>query len=135
MLWIKVIHILAVISWFAGLLYLPRLFVYHADSNDEISNRRFTVMERRLYFRIMTPAMVIALLSGAALVGFGIGGGWLGTKLLFVAGVIAFHISCYVYLTRLAAGRHPSARFFRFYNELPTLLLIIIVVLVVVKPF
>ena len=135
MLWIKSFHLIAVISWFAGLLYLPRLFVYHAECDDGDSRARFGVMESRLYWRIMTPAMVFALLFGMMLLGYGHRGGWIGAKLGLVALLLVFHASCFVYMRRLRNGVAPGGRFFRVYNEIPTLLLVLIVLLVVVKPF
>lgn len=130
----KSLHIIAVVSWFAGLLYLPRLFVYHAECEDEPGRQRFTLMQQRLYRRIMGPAMAASIIFGFLLMP-GFGGGWLWTKLALVAGLVAFHISCGLYIRRLAAGRAPSARFFRIYNEIPTVILIAIVLLVVYKPF
>lgn len=138
MLWIKSLHIIAVVSWFAGLLYLPRLFVYHADAADAASRARFALMESRLYWRIMTPAMAVAVGSGMTLLGYGFVGGWLAVKLLCVALLLVFHASCAYYMRLLKSDRpdlHPRAKFFRLYNEIPTVLLIIIVIMVVVKPW
>ena len=131
---LKSLHIIAVVSWFAGLLYLPRLFVYHAECEDEPGRKRFTVMQRRLYRRIMGPAMAASILFGFAIMP-GFGGGWLWTKLALVALLVGFHISCGVYIRKLEAGSAPATRFFRIYNEIPTLILIAIVLLVVYKPF
>ena len=136
MLWIKALHLIAVISWMAGLLYLPRLFVYHAECEDAPGQQRFAVMEKRLFFYIMTPAALLALLFGMALMGYGFSGKWLPVKLICVALLVAFHVSCGVYMRQLAAHRcRRSARFFRLFNEAPTLLMIIIVCLATVKPF
>ena len=137
MLWIKALHIIAVVSWYAGLLYLPRLFVYHAGATDAISQQRFVVMEKKLYWFIMTPAMLVAVGAGLMLLGYGYRGGWLAAKLFLVLLLLLFHASCYYYLRRLrgAAAHYPSPRFFRWYNEVPTVLLIAIVILVVVKPW
>jgi protoporphyrinogen IX oxidase len=137
MLWLKAIHVIAVVTWFAGLFYLPRLYVYHADAKDEISIRRFEIMERRL-FAIMT-------IGGTAGVFFGLTMlikspaymemRWLQVKLLFVALVIAYHAYCYQLMRDFAAQRNTrSAKWFRGFNELPSLLLIAIVILAVVKP-
>lgn len=135
MLWIKAAHLISVIAWFAGLLYLPRLFVYHADCEDDAGRRRFSLMESRLYWRIMTPAMAFTLLFGLMLLGYGFRGGWLLAKLALVALLVVFHASCGLYIRRLRSGHHPNAKFFRFYNEIPTLLLLLIVCLVTIKPF
>jgi putative membrane protein len=137
MLWIKSLHLIFVVSWFAGLFYLPRLFVYHASATDPISVERFKVMERRLYRGIMMPAMVLTVGSGLWLwLGFGFHGGWIHAKVFLVVLLVAYHF----WLRRLLgdfardANRH-SERFFRMVNELPTVLLVAIVILVVVKPF
>lgn len=140
MLWIKAFHVIAVVSWFAGLLYLPRLFVYHTqcdDDADAAARARFETMERKLYWFIMTPAMLAALTFGMWMLTFGFRGTWLNIKLLLVLVLILFHASCYYYMRRLrhSVATAPCARFFRWYNEIPTALLIAIVVLVVVKPF
>jgi putative membrane protein len=137
MLWIKALHLIFVVSWFAGLFYLPRLFVYHAQAQDAPSIERFKVMERRLYRGIMTPAMVLTLASGLWLwLGFGFGGGWLHAKVALVALLVAYHFWLRAFLVAFArdANSHGE-RFFRIVNEVPTLLLIAIVILVVVKPF
>jgi putative membrane protein len=137
MLWIKALHIVFVVSWFAGLFYLPRLFVYHADAKDPVSNERFKLMERKLYRGIMMPAMVLTLGSGFWLwFGFGFSGGWLDAKVALVALLVAYHFWIRKYLGDFArdANRHTHV-FYRWVNEAPTLLLIAIVILVVVKPF
>ena len=137
MLWIKSLHVIFVVAWFAGLFYLPRLFVYHAQSDDVISRERFKVMERKLYRGIMTPAMVLAIVSGVWLwLGYGIKGGWLQAKLVLVAILIGYHF----WLGKLVDdfARDDNRRthvFYRWVNELPTVLLVLIVILVVVKPF
>ena len=135
MLIVKFLHIVAFVSWFAGLLYLPRLFVYHAEASEEVG-RTLAVMEKRLYWYIMLPAMLLTLFFGLMLIGFqGFSGHWLSVKLLLVAVLIGFHISLMFYMKRLLTTNHPSARFFRLYNEVPTVILILIVFLAVVKPF
>jgi len=137
MLWLKALHIIFVIAWFAGLFYLPRLFVYHAQAADAVSNERFKVMERKLYRGIMTPAMVLVVASGLGLwLGFGIRGGWLYAKLALVVVLLAYHF----WIGKLAGdfARDANRRshvYYRWVNELPTLLLVAIVILVVVKPF
>jgi putative membrane protein len=138
-LYLKALHVIAVISWMAGLLYLPRLFVYHAAEpvGSEISER-FKVMEYRLYRYIMTPAMMIAWVAGLWLAwsSFGFRGGWLHAKLLLIVLLTLHHVFQGRWLKDFAAdGRGRSQRFYRFQNEVPTLLMIGIVILVIVKPF
>jgi len=137
MLWVKALHIVFVISWFAGLFYLPRLFVYHAQAEDSVSRERFKVMERKLYRGIMTPAMVLTLATGLALwLVYGFGGGWLHAKLALVILLVAYHFWMRALMREFARdeNRH-SHGFYRWVNEAPTVLLVAIVVLVVVKPF
>jgi putative membrane protein len=137
MLWVKVVHIVFVISWFAGLFYLPRLFVYHAQSEDTVSRERFKVMERKLYRGIMTPAMVFTLVTGVWMwLGFGVGGGWLYAKIACVVSLVAYHEWLGVLLRAFARdeNRHSHV-FYRWVNEAPLVLLVAIVILVVVKPF
>lgn len=137
MLWIKALHIVFVVSWFAGLFYLPRLFVYHALSEDYPSRERFKVMERKLYRGIMTPAMVLALVSGVWLwLGYGFTGGWLHAKVALVALLVAYHFWMRALMGAFARdeNRHGHV-FYRWVNEAPVVLLIAIVILVVVKPF
>lgn len=140
-LWIKTVHVLAVISWMAGLFYLPRLFVYHAEKGAAAGiSETFKVMEQRLLGAIMRPAGLIAIVTGALLVWQG---GWLGPmppwlwlKLLGVAGMLMFHGVLERHAVRFHRGLETSSgRYFRILNEVPTLLLIAIVILVVVKPF
>lgn len=138
MLYVKAFHIIAMVAWFAGLFYLPRLFVYHAESNDAISLERFKVMERRLYYGITWPAGIVTTLLGIWLVSYNpnyyLKAGWMHGKLTLVLLLWGYHMLCGYYLKRFARNNNrKSARFFRVYNELPTLLLIGIVLLVVVK--
>lgn len=137
MLWIKTFHIVFVVTWFAGLFYLPRLFVYHAMTEDQTSNQRFKVMERKLYFGIATPSAVLALGTGLWLwLGYGFGGMWLMYKLLLVLILITYHLWCWRYLAMFKTDRNVRSHvFFRLFNELPVVLLIVIVALVVLKPF
>ena len=137
MLWIKTFHIVFVVTWFAGLFYLPRLFVYHAQTDDRIGSERFKVMERRLYFGISTPSAVLALASGLALwLGYGYGGGWLVYKLLLVVVLVGYHIWCWKYLADFRNDRNSRSHvFYRWFNEAPVLLLVLIVALAVLKPF
>jgi putative membrane protein len=138
MLWLKALHVISVITWFAGLFYLPRLFVYHADAHDVISLDRFVFMERRL-FVIMTIGATASIIFGASMllestVYFTFL--WLRIKLLFVLLVIAYHLICYKLMRDFALLRNRhSARWYRNFNEIPSLLLIVIVILAVVKPF
>lgn len=138
-IWVKVLHVLAVISWMAGLLYLPRLFVYHAGVGPESETARlFVVMEYRLYRYIMTPAMIVAWLTGIWLAwsGFGFRGGWLHAKLALVLVLSAHHGLQGKWRRAFSEGRNRRpARFFRIQNEVPTLLMVGIVIFVIVKPF
>jgi putative membrane protein len=137
MLWIKALHIVFVVSWFAGLFYLPRLYVYHAGAKDPPSDERFKLMERKLYRGIMTPAMVLALASGLGLwLGYGITGAWLHLKVALVLVLVGYHF--WLGRMRAAFARNNNTRshvYYRWVNEIPTVLLVAIVVLAVVKPF
>ena len=137
MLWVKALHIVFVVTWFAGLFYLPRLFVYHAMAEDRVSLDRFALMERKLYWGIMAPGAVLALASGIWLwLGWGFSGGWLYAKLALVLLLVAYHLWCGKLMLELRAGRSTrSHRWFRWFNELPVLALFAVVILVVVKPF
>ncbi len=137
MLWIKAFHIIFVITWFAGLFYLPRLFVYHAAAGDAISIARFKVMERRLFYGIMMPSALGTLALGVWLwLGYGFRGGWLHAKLALVLLLVLFHIACGKWLADFAADRNQhSEKFFRLVNEIPVIPLLGCVILVVVKPF
>jgi len=138
MLWLKSLHIVFLVSWFAGLFYLPRLFVYHAMATDSIGIERFKVMERKLYHGIMAPSAVLTIVSGMWLwLGYGVTGGWLYAKLALVAILVAHHL----WLGKLMRdfredrNRHRDV-FYRWINEIPALpVLVAIVLLVVFKPF
>lgn len=139
MLMMKACHIIAMVAWFAGLFYLPRLFVYHADTTDEISLARFNIMERRLYYAITWPAAIVTSLFGLGLIMLNpvyyAHASWMHAKLFLVMLLWAYHLTCGHYRRQLAEGKPcQSARFFRMFNEIPTLLLIGIVFLVVLKP-
>lgn len=138
-LWIKAFHIIAVVTWFAALFYLPRLFVYHAAAEDAISRERFKIMERKLYRGIMTPSMLVVVALGVwmlALVPSWMQQGWMHAKLALVVALIAYHFACGYYLRQFALDRNQHSHvFFRWFNEAPVLVLVGIVVLVVVKPF
>jgi putative membrane protein len=138
MLWLKAFHVIAVVAWFAGLFYLPRLFVYHAYAKDAISIERFGIMERRL-FALMTIGAVASVGLGAAMVVAApvyLTMEWLRIKMLLVLLLIAYHGYCYQLMREFAANRNRhSARWYRGFNEIPSLLLIAIVLLAVVKGF
>ena len=140
MLWIKALHIIFMVTWFAGLFYLPRLFVYHADSTDEPSHTRFLFMERKL-FAIMTIGAVLTavfgiwLLIAYAWAAYG-HSGWLIAKLVLVGGLIIFHLYCGRLMREFRNGTATHSHvFYRWINEIPALLLIAIVLLAVAKPF
>ncbi|PLP57164.1 protoporphyrinogen oxidase HemJ [Mesorhizobium loti] len=137
--WAKAVHVIAVISWMAGMLYLPRLFVYHAETErGSQQSETFKVMERRLLRGIINPAMVISWAFGLWLAwkGFGFQGGWLHAKLAAVVALSAVHGYLSAAVRKFAEDRNEKpARHWRIVNEIPTLLMIIIVVLVIVKPF
>ncbi len=139
-LWLKALHIVAIICWFAGLFYLPRLFVYHAMSEDQLSRERFQTMERKLYRGIMMPSMIATLLFGIGMIAINPGlfatGGWLHAKLTLVVVLIGYHHLCGAQLKRFARDENNRSHvFYRWFNEFPVLLLLAIVILVVVKPF
>ena len=139
MLWIKAFHVIFVVAWYAGLLYLPRLFVYHAQTEDAIGDERFRVMERRL-FAIMTVGGIGALAFGLWLVADHAwaayaSSGWFRAKLVLVTGLVLYHVWCGKLVGDFAAGRNRHGhRFYRLMNEVPAVALIAVVILVVVKP-
>jgi len=136
MLWLKAFHVVFVVTWFAGLLYLPRLYVYHVATREPEGRARFELMERRL-FAIMSIGALGTVAFGAALIAAAplyLSFGWLRLKLLLVLALIGYHAWCYRLMQQLAAGQGRSQRWYRFFNEVPGLLLIAIVVLAVVKP-
>ena len=139
---LKAVHQIAVISWLAGLLYLPRLYVYHADKTPgSEASEMLKVMERRLLKFITTPAMIVAFITGIVLIiqgGWGVPGGqkWIHVKLLLVFGLAGFHGMCAKWRKDFAADRNrKTAKFFRIANEIPTVIMIIVVLLAVTKPF
>lgn len=136
MLWIKALHIVFVTSWFAGLFYLPRLFVNHAMETNESTIARLTLMEHKLY-KFMLPLAILALFFGLWLwLGYGITGGWLHAKLTLVIGLIIYHAYCGKLLRDFKAGKNTHSHvWYRWFNEIPVLVLFAVVVLVVVKPF
>ena len=140
MLWVKAFHIIAVICWFAGLFYFPRLFVYHSMSEDNASLERFKIMERKLYRGIMMPSMIFTLVLGIWLavvnIEFYKGQLWLHIKFLLVLILVGYHFACGLYVKQFTQDRcKRTHKYFRFFNEFPVLLLIAIVILVVVRPF
>lgn len=137
-LWIKALHVIAIISWMAGLLYLPRLFVYHAEAGNGPPAQTFKVMERRLYRYIMTPAMTVAWISGLYLTleGGALASGWFHAKATLVVLLSGAHLHDGALMRRFAQDANiHSPRYYRIVNEIPTLLMIGIVILAIVKPF
>jgi len=135
--WVKALHVVFMVTWFAGLFYLPRLFVYHAMTSDASGVERFKIMERKLYFGIMTPGAILTIVFGFWLwLGFGRTGGWLHAKLALVAVLVAYHLYCGKLLGdfKRDANRHSHV-WYRWFNELPVALLLAIVILAVVQPF
>jgi putative membrane protein len=137
MLWIKALHIVFMVTWFAGLFYLPRLFVYHAMAEDTAGRDRFKLMERKLYYGIMTPGAVLTIVFGTWLwLGYGITGAWLHAKLVLVAVLIAYHFWCGKLLSDFRQDRNTRSHvWFRWFNEFPVVILLAVVILAVVKPF
>jgi putative membrane protein len=136
MLWIKAFHIIFVVSWFAGLFYLPRLFVNHAMAREPAEIARLKLMEHKLY-RFMAPLAILALALGTWLwLGYGFSGGWMHAKLALVVLLIAYHLYCGHLVKVFAADQNTrSDKFYRIFNELPVLVLMAVTILVVVKPF
>lgn len=140
-MWLKALHLIFMVTWFAGLFYLPRLFVYHAMSDDQPSNERFKIMERKLYYGIMTPGMILTLIFGIwmlidyAWLAFG-SSGWLHAKLTLIVLMVGYHILCGRWLADFKYDRNQHSHvFFRWINEIPVLFLVGIVILATVKPF
>ena len=138
-LWLKAFHIISVITWFAGIFYLPRLFVYHAACEDEISDERFKVMEQKLYRLIMTPSMLITLALGIAMLALGWQGlsaqAWVWVKIAVVGLLVGYPFHCGHIIRAFAENQqHRRERFFRIYNELPVFVLIPVILLVVLQP-
>ena len=139
MLWINAFHIIFMVTWFAGLFYLPRLFVYHAMADDSVSIERFKIMERKLFFGIMTPGAVLTLIFGIWLLGYFpdyMSTPWMLVKLGLVLLLIFYHIWCGVLVKQFKDNKNNHTHvWYRWFNEAPVLALIAIVILVVVKPF
>lgn len=140
MLWVKAFHIVFMVTWFSGLFYLPRLFVYHSMATDSISIERFKIMERKLYFGITTPGAVLTLVFGLWLIGFNFHGymqnSWLHIKLTLVVLLLGYHVYLGKLFFAFKADRNQHGHvFYRIINEIPILFLIAIVILAIVKPF
>lgn len=138
--WVLAFHLIAVICWFAALFYLPRLFVYHAMAEDQVSIERFKVMERKLYRGIANPSMIATVVLGLWLFSMApqayLSQGWFHLKALLVVLLIGYHYLCLGHLKKLADDRSDKTHvYFRFFNEVPVLFLVAIVILVIVKPF
>ena len=135
--WMKALHVAFMVTWFAGLFYLPRLFIYHAEAADEPGRRRFTVMENRL-FGIMTIGAALTTVVGVLMLWMHpalLSQAWFQAKLLLIAGLLVYHASCKRWIRRLEQRREPQAtRGLRWYNEIPVLFLLGIILLAVVKP-
>lgn len=138
MLWLKAFHVIAMVTWFAGLFYIPRLFVYHADTTDLVSTNRFKVMERRLFI-LMNIGAGATLLFGVSMIVAAPGYLqliWLQVKLLLVVVLIAYHVLCGKFVRAFAENRNSrSAKWYRAFNEVPSILLIGIIILAIVKPW
>ena len=141
MLWVKAFHIITMVTWFAGLFYLPRLFVYHAMSDDAVSDERFKVMERKLFWGITTPGAIATAVLGVWLLSYYPMAaisvmGWLHAKLALVALLVAYHMWCGRLMADFKHNRNKRSHvWYRWFNEVPVLLLVGIIVLVVVRPF
>ena len=137
MLWVKAFHIIFMVTWFAGLFYLPRLYVYHAMTDDQTSIDRFKIMERKLFYGIMTPGAIITIVLGLWLwLGYGITGGWMHAKLALVGLLVVYHLWCGKLLIDFKHDRNRHSHVWhRWFNEVPVILLMGIIILVTVKPF
>lgn len=141
MLYVKALHIVFMVTWFAGLFYLPRLFVYHAMAEDDISRERFKIMQRKLYFGIMTPGAVLTIAFGGWLLAdyaWAVyhASGWLISKLIAVTILVFYHLHCGKLLFDFKYDRNTHSHvFYRWYNEFPVILLVAIIILAIAKPF
>ncbi|WP_281647643.1 protoporphyrinogen oxidase HemJ [Parendozoicomonas sp. Alg238-R29] len=138
-LWVKAFHIISMVCWFAGIFYLPRLFVYHAETTDREGSERFKIMERKLYRGIMMPSMILTLIFGFWLIHLIPGymqQGWMHAKLTLVVLLIGYHHMCGAFMKKFANDNNTrSHKFYRVFNEIPVFILLGIIILVVVKPF
>ena len=141
MLWYKALHLIFMVTWFSGLFYLPRLFVYHAMSDDKISIDRFKVMEKKLFYGIATPGGLLTIIFGfCLLVSNGItsysGQLWLSLKMILIAVLVLYHIYCFSLLQDFKYDRNKHTHiWYRWFNEVPVLILVGIILLAVIKPF
>lgn len=141
MLWLKAFHIIFMVTWFAGLCYLPRLFVYHSMSDDSISCERFKIMERKLYYGIMMPGALFTIGSGLSLLhsyAWNLYGMmlWLHLKLALALILIVYHVYCGYLIKQFKNNNNKFSHvFYRWFNEFPVLVLIAMVLLVILKPF
>ncbi len=141
MLWLKALHLISMVAWFAGLFYLPRLYVYHAMSEDQISNQQFKVMEQKLFFGIMTPGMILTFVFGIWMLVehswvMYSSSGWLHAKLTLLLLLLVYHGFCGRWLLDFKHDRNTKTHvYYRWVNEIPVLFLFAIVILAVVKPF
>ncbi|MBU2710517.1 protoporphyrinogen oxidase HemJ [Zooshikella harenae] len=140
MLWIKALHLIAMVCWFAGLFYLPRLFVYHAMAEDMASQTYFKTMERKLYRGITTPAMIATLIFGIWLLSYNwqayLQMGWIHAKLSLIVMLVIYHFTCGHFVKVFQNNKNKRDHvYYRFFNEIPVFLLIGIIILAVVRPF
>lgn len=137
-LWVKSLHIISMVAWFAGLFYLPRLFVYHAQTDDKVSMDRFNIMQHKLLTVIMLPASIVTVLTGLCmiyLVPLWLKMPWMHIKLTSVGCLLIYHCLCYIHHKKFVAMQNKKSHvYFRMFNEIPTVFLLIIVIMVVVKP-
>jgi len=140
MLWLKAFHVIFMVTWFAGLFYLPRLFVYHAAAEDQASRERFKIMERKLFYGIMTPGMVLTLVFGIWMLGdyawvLYKTSAWLHIKLTLIALLVVYHFLCLKWMLAFKRDENKHGHvFYRWINEIPVLFLIAIIILATVKP-
>ena len=140
MLWLKSFHIIAMVCWFSGLFYLPRLFVYHAMSEDQVSRDRFKIMERKLYRAITTPAAIATLILGLIMLAMNpdyfLKQGWMHAKLALVVVLFLYHFQCGRIIKRFEDDSNLQSHvFYRWFNEFPVFILIPVIILVIVRPF
>ncbi len=140
-MWLKALHLIFMVTWFAGLFYLPRLFVYHAMSDDKVSDDRFKIMERKLFYGIMTPGAILTVIFGIWML-FDYAweaysnSGWLHAKLVLIVVLVGYHIVCGKFVRDFKAGRNQHGHvYYRWFNEIPVLILVAIIILASVKPF
>ena len=140
-MWLKALHLIFMVTWFAGLFYLPRLFVYHAMSDDKISNDRFKIMERKLFYGIMTPGAILTIGFGTAMLfdyaweSFG-QSLWLHAKLALIVALVIYHVMCGKYVADFKKDNNKHSHvYYRWFNEVPVLILVAIIILASVKPF